>query len=92
MVWALVVFADSDGSCRESRAAPFHGRTPGIADVAIAGTFAIYPYWTVKTDWTRCSWRQAASDKDGTIRTTLMKMVAELKDGHGAWDITGRAD
>src|SRR5207302_6995160 len=65
-------------------------RATRIADVAIVWNVFrhFYPYFdVVKTDWDAVlPWalREAASDRDGReFHTTLMKMVAELKDGHG---------
>lgn len=65
-------------------------RATRIADVTIAWNVFrhFYPYFdVVKTDWSKVlPWalREAASDRDGSeFRTTLMKVVAELKDGHG---------
>src|SRR6185503_8544560 len=65
-------------------------RSTRIADVVMAWNLFrhFYPYFDVlKIDWDAVlpwSLREAASDRDGReFHTTLKKMVAELKDGHG---------
>jgi len=65
-------------------------RATRIGDVIIAWNVFrhFYPYFdVVGTDWeTVLPWalREAAADRDGgEFDTTLRKMVAELKDGHG---------
>jgi hypothetical protein len=71
-------------------------RATHIADVLIAWNVFqhFYPYFDIaRTDWNRVlapASREAASVKDGTeFHTTLKKMVADLKDGHGGVMFSG---
>jgi len=65
-------------------------RATRIADVVIAWNVFqhFFPYFDIaKTDWNRVlpgALKEAASARDGDeFHTTLLKMVAELRDGHG---------
>ena len=71
-------------------------RATRMADVVIAWNVFqhFYPYFDIaKTDWNGIlpgAMREAARAKDGAeFHTTLLKMVAELKDGHGRVTFSG---